>query len=73
MKFICPFIIGGCLYAAPYATADEATLPNTPIKVEDTVNGIKTALNFAGKYTNSCFSVSNSLCFGKEIAAFRAY
>ncbi|CDJ47409.1 Chromosome II, complete genome, related [Eimeria brunetti] len=62
MKFLAPVFLVGCVYTA--GTAAEESALGTPTSVEDTVNGVKTTLNFAGKYTNSCFSVQNSLCFG---------
>ncbi|KAL8271220.1 hypothetical protein Esti_004881 [Eimeria stiedai] len=52
------------IHCAQSSKAEEAALPSAPAAVEDLANGVKTTLNFAGKYTNSCFSVANSLCFG---------
>ncbi|CDJ61041.1 hypothetical protein, conserved [Eimeria maxima] len=62
MKFLAPVVLVGCVYTA--GTAAEESAQRAATSVEDTVNGVKTTLNFAGKYTNSCFSVPNSLCFG---------
>ncbi|KAL8432307.1 hypothetical protein Efla_000891 [Eimeria flavescens] len=63
MKFLAPLFLCGCAYTTQ-SKADEAAPTNAPAAVEDLVNGVKTTLNFAGKYTSSCFSVQNSLCFG---------
>lgn len=71
MKFLAPVFLGGCVYATG-VTAEESAVPKEATSLEDTVNGVKTTLNFAGKYTQSCFSVPNSLCFGKAFAGHTA-
>lgn len=63
MKFLTPVFISGFVYTNR-CTAEDVALPSAPTAIEDAVNGAKTTLNFAGKYTKSCFSVPNSLCFG---------
>ncbi|XP_026193661.1 uncharacterized protein LOC113147406 [Cyclospora cayetanensis] len=63
MRFLIPLFLGGCANASQ-VTADNSLPSSAATALEDTVNGVKTTLNFAGKYTNSCFSVANSLCFG---------
>jgi len=61
MKYLAPVFFCGFAYATTPSLADDAATVATA--VEDTVNGVKTALNFAGHQTKSCFSVPNSLCF----------
>ena len=68
MKFLAPVFLVGCVYTAGTVADESAVGAATP--VEDTVNGVKTTLNFAGKYTNSCFSVPNSLRFGKVFTCY---
>ncbi|CDJ62336.1 hypothetical protein, conserved [Eimeria necatrix] len=62
MKFLAPVFLGGCVYATG-VSAEETAVPKEAASLEDIANGVKTTLNFAGKYTQSCFSVPNSLCF----------
>lgn len=63
MKLLAPLFLGGFVYTNQ-SRAEDSALPTAATAVEEAVNGAKTTLNFAGKYTSSCFSVPNSLCFG---------